>query len=234
MKLFELAFACRVYEAVGDYDASIKKFHKAVGPALDVRKPAHRSELFVWLRSWGCRQFAIGSEEIAGRSLVAWADRFLPALPAPGAPLRGLSPSAIREVATAYDDLRGRTASRQIRHSSSCAVRYGPAGAAKTLFALRPHSLPPWDDPIRNQFGDGESAEAYVSFLLDAQRHLEEVLEEARRFGIAADDLPSTLGRPDSSLAKLVDEFAWVTVTNECRCPDRNELERWLLWAKGK
>jgi hypothetical protein len=67
-----------------------------------------------------------------------------------------------------------------------------------------------------------------------AQRHLEEVLAEARAFGIAPDDLPAILRRPDSTLAKLVDEFAWVTVTCECRCPDQSELERWLRWAKGK
>ncbi|OGP82532.1 MAG: hypothetical protein A2Y95_09900 [Deltaproteobacteria bacterium RBG_13_65_10] len=112
-------------------------------------------------------------------------------------------------------------------------MTYGPAGAAKTLFALRPNSLPPWDDPIRAQFGDGESAKAYVRFLLDAKRQLEEVLAKARDFGIGPDDLPSRLGRSDSSLAKLMDEFAWVTVTKERPCPDRNELERWLTWADG-
>jgi hypothetical protein len=77
------------------------------------------------------------------------------------------------------------------------------------------------------------SAESYARFLSDAQRHLEEVLEDAARFQIAPVDLPSTLGRRESSLAKLGDEYLWVTITNECACPDHGELERWLRWAKG-
>lgn len=110
-------------------------------------------------------------------------------------------------------------------------MSFGPAGAAKVFFALRPISLPPWDDAIRTGLGYDESKLSYARFLVDAKRHLEELLEDATRFGITPKNLPSVLGRPESSLAKLVDEYLWVTITNECACPDRGELERWLRWG---
>ena len=234
MKLFELAFVCRLYEPFGDYDSSLKKFREIVGSALEVQDAAHRRALFVWLRKWGCRQFGKAHEGMAGNALLAWAEQSLGALPSPRVPLLNLSPTAIRNAAGAYEDLRDRRASRQERKSGPCLVTFGPAGAAKTLFALRPNSLPPWDDAIRERLGYDESAGSYARFLVEAQGHLREALEEAARFGIAPDDLPSVLGRSESSLAKLVDEYFWVTITNGCTPPDRSDLVRWLTWMDGK
>jgi len=233
MKLFELAFACKLYGPFGDYDSSLEQFREIIGSALDLGEPTHRRALFIWLRKWGCRQFAKSHEGIAGNTLLAWAENFLRALPLPSIPLLSLSPTAIRNAADAYDDLKDRRASWQERKSGRCLVAFGPAGAAKTLFALRPNALPPWGDPIRDRLGYDESAESYGRFLADAQCHLKEVLKEARHFGITPDDLPAKLGRPRSSLAKLVDEYFWVTITNCCTPPRRSELRRWLTWAGG-
>lgn len=231
MKLFECAFACRLYGPFGDYDSSLNELCKTTDPALDVQDAGHRHALFIWLRKWGCRQFAEKYEGMAGRALLAWANSFLPALPPVDLPLLRLSRAAIKEVADAYDDLRGRRASQQARRLGPCRMSFGPAGAAKVFFALRPISLPPWDDAIRTGLGYDESKLSYARFLVDAKRHLEELLEDATRFGITPKNLPSVLGRPESSLAKLVDEYLWVTITNECACPDRGELERWLRWG---
>lgn len=230
MKLFQLAFACKLYGPFGDYDSSLKTFRESVGLELNVQDAAHRRALFVWLRKWGCRQFAKAHEGMAGDALRAWADRFLHALPSSRVPLLNLSPTMIRNAADAYENLRDRRACWQERKSGPCLVTFGPAGAAKTLFALRPNALPPWDDPIREGLDYDESADSYSRFLANAQSHLREVLEEAARFGISADKLPAKVSRPDSSLAKLVDEYFWVTISNGCEVPDRGELERWLNW----
>jgi len=40
-------------------------------------------------------------------------------------------------------------------------------------------------------------------------------------------------GHPKSSLAKLVGEYFWVTMTNGCTPPDRSELAHWLKWIDG-
>jgi hypothetical protein len=40
------------------------------------------------------------------------------------------------------------------------------------------------------------------------------------------------LGRPESSPAKLIDEFNWVTITNGCLPPSVNELRKWWEWSQ--
>jgi len=54
---------------------------------------------------------------------------------------------------------------------------------------------------------------------------------QARKRGIKAPQLADAIGRPQSSLPKLVDEYYWVTVTNGLAVPSRRELARWLTWA---
>ena len=45
-------------------------------------------------------------------------------------------------------------------------------------------------------------------------------------------DLPRRLGRPQSTLPKLVDEYYWVTITRDCKPPDPHTLERWVAWSR--
>ena len=81
MRLYALAYACRLYAALGDFDSSIKKFRRLTRPAFDVANPAHRRALFEWLNSWGCRQFAKSYHQMASKALVEWAERYLKQLP---------------------------------------------------------------------------------------------------------------------------------------------------------
>ena len=45
------------------------------------------------------------------------------------------------------------------------------------------------------------------------REQLRELVDDAERFGIKAGDIPRQVGRPASSLAKLLDEYNWVTIT---------------------
>ena len=84
MKLFELAYACRLYGQLADYDASLKRFRDLVAPSLEPSEAKHRAALFVWLNSWGCRQFARDHHATtASDSLVRWTNGWLSQLPPP-------------------------------------------------------------------------------------------------------------------------------------------------------
>ena len=56
---------------------------------------------------------------------------------------------------------------------------------------------------------------------------------QAARFGIKAGDIPSAVGRPESSIPKLIDEYYWVTITKGCAPATAKDLERWFGWSRG-
>lgn len=148
MRLFELAYACRVYAHMTDYDGALVQFRKVAQPQLDPFHSKHQAALFRWLNDWGCRQFAKQHHAtIAAVSLVQWADRWLDSLPGPDARLEELSPAELQGAAKADGALQSQIASH--RGTSSTPVKFGATGAAKTLFALRPNVFAPWDEPIR-------------------------------------------------------------------------------------
>jgi hypothetical protein len=108
-------------------------------------------------------------------------------------------------------------------------VTYGPAGAAKTLFALRPNAFPPWDDEIRVRLRFSKDGTGFRRYLTQVVNTLRQVSAEA---GTPIAALPQLVGRPNSSPPKLVDEYNWVFWTKRCRPPAPEELLRWAEWAR--
>jgi hypothetical protein len=102
-----------------------------------------------------------------------------------------------------------------IRHSYGrlIPVEFGPKGAAKVLFALRPDARPPWDNAIREKHGYDGSRDSYREYLLSVRRSVRFLIEEASKLGIQPSDIPTYAGRPRSSLPKLIDEYNWVLIT---------------------
>ncbi len=106
MKLYELAYICRLYPVLGDFEASLTEFRRRTRPALNIRSAHHRQALFEWLNAWGCRQFAKKHHAMAGRSLLAWGREYLARLPRPRVVvLLDLSDAALDVVTRAYGDL---------------------------------------------------------------------------------------------------------------------------------
>ncbi len=124
-----------------------------------------------------------------------------------------LSDAALDSVASAYDELKSRQASERRRADSLVSVSFGPTGAAKILYALCPDCCPPWDAPIRTHFGWDGARASYCSFLKTVKSEILDVIGDANRAGIEAKDIPRKVGRTDSSLPKLVDEYYWITIT---------------------
>jgi len=232
VRLFELAYGCRLYGCLTGFDDTLNQLRHRTAPALDPRRAEHRAALFEWLNSWGCRQFAKEHHATtASDSLVRWADAWLERLPAPAAHLTELSVPELEQALHAYDALRVSVASqRHLGADASADVTYGPTGAAKTLFALRPNVFPPWDDPIRVHGGYGAGAAGLLAYLLDVARSLRELSAEA---GVPVSDLPGLVGRPGSSPPKLIDEYHWVVVTRGCPPPTPDEIAQWARWASS-
>lgn len=93
--------------------------------------------------------------------------------------------------------------------------KMGQVGAAKTLFALRPNVFAPWDSPIIKSLGlkgNGKDYQQYISSIKDNIRLLE---KECKIKKININDLPKYIGRNNSTLPKLLDEYYWMTITNK-------------------
>jgi hypothetical protein len=201
-----------MYEQLTGYDASLAILRERTGDVLDPYNARHRAALFTWLNSWACRQFALEHHATtASDSLVEWADDWLAHLPAPDVPLTDLSIEQMRECARAYDVLRAQAASyRTLPGGMSSRVTYGATGAAKTLFALRPNAIPPWDDPIRAALKANGDLASFRVYLTSVSTQLRALAAEAGR---PVSDLPVLVGRPDSTPPKLIDEYNWIVIT---------------------
>jgi hypothetical protein len=230
MKLFELAYCCRLYGHFSGFDVSLNRFRERTAPALDPDLKEHRAFLFEWLNSWGCRQFAKGHHvTTASDSLITWARLWLKELPPPDAHLTNLSAKEVELSAAAYEALMGSRASfRFLPGGRSAPVTFGATGAAKTLFALRPNVFPPWDEAIRAQLRLAGVASSFREYLTAVSDQLRELATEA---GVAVAALPELVDRPDSSPPKLIDEYNWVVMARGCPPPTPDELLRWSEWA---
>ena len=81
MRLFELAFACRIYGGRTRFDVGYLDFVDKTGGSLNFMDSAHMKALLVWLNSWGCRQFALDYHKEAAKSIARWAGQWEVSLP---------------------------------------------------------------------------------------------------------------------------------------------------------
>ena len=229
IRLSQLAFACRVFGALTNYDSSYADFLCATNGSPDLRLAAHRKALLKWLNAWGCRQFAREWHEFASEQIRSWYGEYGNALCPADRGILDLSEAELAAVGTAYDALSGRTASYRKRGERVYPVSIGPAGASKVLFAIRPDAVLPWDEAIRSRLGHSGCGASYVCYLRGARVLLEELTVQCQRHGLELSRLPQKLGKPDFSVAMLLNEYYWVTWTKSC-APDSDTFQRWAKW----
>jgi len=228
---YKLAFACYIYGPMSSADKSYQEFLKATESTPDLTKENHQVALVRWLNKWGCRQFAKDDYESACRKMRHWYKEYSASLPAPGKTLLELSEDDLDKVCTAYAKLAEQTASKRNSNRGEITVKVGPTGAAKILFALRPHTLIPWDESIRTEFNLDGSAASYIAFLGRVKAMLNQLEEACKRNHRTLSNLPQLMGKPaDYSLVKIVDEYFWVTITKKCQVPEPEAFEQWLRW----
>ena len=232
MRLFQLACVCRVYGGLTGFDASYHAFLVSTGGKLNFENRIHMEALLVWLNAWGGRQFAVDYHDLAIESIRGWAQWWESRLPDHSMTLESLSDGQIKTVGDAYADLSKRLASKRTRKGSLYDVRVGPTGAAKILFAARPLAFPPWDDLIRAKCGYDGSPRSYCEYLVRVREQISQLCSEAAELGVAAQDIPREVGRPKSTLPKLIDEYNWVTVTKGFLPPDSSDIAKWYIWSR--
>ena len=210
MTVQELQDACRLYGLMTGFDSTLAQFRVSVAPGFDPFVPEQRLYLLKWLNTWACRQFSIKDRPLASASLETWAGDWLDRLPGPERHLTDLTASEVRTCFEAYQALCAMPASRRALPTGKVStVTYGPTGAAKTLFAVRPLAIPPWDEPIRLEL-ERKGVHSFRAYLARVAEQLVSLSAEAR---VPVQDLPAFIGRPYSTPPKLIDEYNWIVIT---------------------
>jgi hypothetical protein len=190
---------------------SLSRFAAALGDVADaphlprdadVLTPAGRDELIRWLRSWGCRHLRVQDHARTSRSMRTWAVTWVARLPSRS--LTDLSDAEMVRSADAYLALASRPAASAVRASGPVSVTFGETAASKAMYALRPAAFPPWDAAMRAELALGRGAEGYARYL---QLCAEAIRAVARKAAIAPDALPGAIGRPETTSARLMDEY---------------------------
>lgn len=93
----------------------------------------------------------------------------------------------------------------------------GPTPAAKLLYYLLPESVPPWDAKIADSVGAGRAREGFRTHLRRCRTWAIMIEVQAGNAGVSLDKVGTSVGRPQSSVAKLIDEYSYQVVTRNHR-----------------
>ncbi|MFE9626684.1 MmcQ/YjbR family DNA-binding protein [Streptomyces sp. NPDC006527] len=203
LPLARLRASAEVFAAYPGVDRTWLELRELTAPGPDLTDPGHRAALHRWLNSWGCRlpYPREGEPYVLGDGLAAWTA----AHPLPGTHLPDLTDPEIDALAKAYDDLAHLPATSRTRPRT-----LGPTAAAKALYALRPHTVMPWDAAIAGELYGARDGAAFARHLRTGRAWARAVLAES---GLDADALVADLGRPAVTLPKVLDEHLYVTIT---------------------
>jgi hypothetical protein len=177
-------------------DASLVALRASTGRVVRPDRAEHADALFVWLNRWGCR-LAYSCREQFALEVAGWWRGARRQLPATGVVLADVSDDVLVSTAAAA--------------SSLAELSLGPrrlqwTAAAKLLYALRPDAVPPWDDAIAVEIG-GRSEAAFLAHLVRARRWAQSL----------PPDLGELVGRSGASVARIIDEWLYLTVTRGLR-----------------
>jgi hypothetical protein len=184
----------------------------ATGTSIDLTVPAQRDELRRWLNRWVCRlRYPLpGEPDLFAGSIANWWKAVGSGLPA--GPVAALSGEEIALLAGGYADLAARPGALRTRGGIALGERTIAATAAsKIMYVLRPETVPPWDAAIAKATVGGTSRQHFARHLTAARAWAGALLAEARRLGV--EDIPAHVGRPGSSLARIRDEWMYLTIT---------------------
>jgi hypothetical protein len=203
--LADLRRAAEVFNRFARADTAWLRFAEATSPAADLSLASHRDLLLRFLNAWGCRIRYPRAGEAApfDAALSAWWQSWRSALPQVS--LARLEDSDIDAIAAAYAALV------TVRVSDGRPRRtLGPTAAAKALYALRPEAVVPWDATIAIGTQGGRDGAAFGQHLRLCRAWAAAVIAEA---GVGDSQLPALIGRPAVPLAKILDEYLYVTFT---------------------
>jgi len=229
MTLGELAVACYIYKIVSKDDYSYEQFRQSTEDSPDLCKQEHRNALLEFLNKYGCRHITKDShEKIASKKIVDWYKEYYGKLPQKRERLWDLEDEKLKSFDEIHINLSKLVVACRRDETN---VQMGLVGAAKMLFAIRPNVFPPWDNAIREELKDSYSVKSYADYLQYVKKVILNLEEICNIHNINIDNLPQNLDRPKSTVAKLIDEYLWVTITKGFKV--KEILRRWDKWTKS-
>jgi hypothetical protein len=207
--LADLRETSALFTGLGDVDRATRELEEATRPRLDLALAAHGDALLLWLNAWGCRiRVPRPGEPMPFQDSIRvwWAD-WDGALPTRA--LARLGEADIARLGAAHDALAALTvtAGDPVRTLSSTA-------AAKTLFAIRPRTVMPWDKGIAVALHGARDGAAFARHQRLGREWARALLDET---GLTETRLVAAVGRPGAPLAKLLDEYCYVRITYAAR-----------------
>ena len=229
--LGKLAVAGLLFNSLTPYNKSLVNFRSAIGDGIDLTIQEHRDALMNWLNDWGCRHLSKGQHQVASQSILDWYQTNCATLFNQKTPLWQLEDQEIETAANAYGSLKDRIGARRSRYGNESEVHIGATAASKILFAMMPKAMMPWDEAMRKSFGCDGSPQSYAGYL-NTIRHLTLHIDTlCRSKGFQIDDLSEKIGRPDSTVLELINEYVWITETREIKLHSSETLLRWASLA---
>ena len=225
--LCKIALASKLYDSLTPFNRSLGRLGKATGGSLDLTNPQHRINLLTWLNDWGCRHLSEDQHNVASNSILKWYQVYGVSLFSNEKSLWDLVEGELEIAACSYGSLKDKMGARRVRGKSEQKVHIGPTAASKVLFAIRPKALMPWDEAMRISFECDGSPESYFKYLITIRNLTLHIGNLCRNKGFQIDALPQKLGRPNSTVLALINEYIWVTVTRKVELPSSETLMQW-------
>ena len=225
--LCKLAVAGMLFNSLTPYNNSLALFKSATGDSIDLVNSEHRNALMKWLNDWGCRHLSEDQHQVASQSILDWYQTNNDALFSNRKPLWELGDHELDTVAQTYGSLKDRLGARRISHGNNSDVHIGATAASKILFAIRPKALMPWDDAMRKSFNCDGSPLSYSKYLNMIRNITLRIDTLCVNKGFQINDLPEKIGRPNSTVLELINEFVWVTETRKVKLPSSETLAQW-------
>ena len=226
--LYKLALASTMYDSLTPFNKSLKLLNDDTGNNIDLANPEHRHALLRWLNDWGCRHLAQDQHNVAAKSIGDWFQTKGSTLFADKKLLWELEDRELEAAARAYGTLKDMTGARRVHGGRNLEISIGATAASKVLFAIRPGALMPWDEAMRTAFKCNGSPESYVRYLKTIRNLALRIGDLCRNRGFQIDELPRKLGRPNSTVLALVNEYVWVTETRKVKLPSSETFAQWV------
>jgi hypothetical protein len=225
--LSKLAVAGIMFNSLTPYNDSLAVLRSSTGDNLNLTNSEHCKALMKWLNAWGCRHLSEDQHAVATRSILDWYQSTCASLFDNEKSLWELDDQELQTIAHAYGSLKDRVGAMRLRYGNDSEVHIGATAASKILFAIRPKAIMPWDDAMRKSFGYDGSPSSYAKYLNAIRDLTFHIIALCRNKGLQIEDLPKRIGRINSTVLELVNEYIWVTETRKVILPSSETLMQW-------